>query len=78
MRAWRLDLVAPRPVRLHGTERLLQGKDLDRESSAAAGALASEEVTPITDLRSTAEYRRHIVGALVKRTVDQLLNGDVA
>lgn len=70
--------VAPRPVRLHETERLLQGKDLDAESSTAAAALASEEVTPITDLRSTAEYRRHIVGALVKRTVDQLLNGEMA
>ncbi|MHC5010615.1 MAG: FAD binding domain-containing protein [Planctomycetota bacterium] len=59
--------VAPTPVRLHGVEDLLGGRELDDALLAEARALASREVMPITDVRSTEAYRRHIIGVYVER-----------
>jgi carbon-monoxide dehydrogenase medium subunit len=70
--------VAPRPVRLIEAERALEGRKLDASLAAAAAARASEEVRPITDIRSTAEYRRHVVGVLVRRGLEKLAKGETA
>lgn len=70
--------VAPRPLRLVETERALEGRELDAAVAAAAAEQASEEVCPITDIRSTAEYRRHVIGVLVRRAVEKLAKGDAA
>ena len=53
------DSVAPVPLRLKRTEALLQGRLLDEDSLTEARGLALTEIEPITDVRSTAEYRRH-------------------
>ena len=65
--------VAPTPRRLPATEALIKGPRLTSEVVAAACAAAMQEVSPITDVRSTAEFRRHIVGVYLKRAVDGLL-----
>ena len=64
--------VAPVPLRLTRVEDLLEGKNLSSSQIAEACRLAEESVTPITDIRSTAEYRRHIVGVFVKRALEIL------
>ncbi|MDB9916541.1 xanthine dehydrogenase family protein subunit M [Pseudomonadales bacterium] len=45
----------------------LIGTQLDDTSVAKAAAAASAAASPITDRRGTIEFRRHIVGVLVKR-----------
>lgn len=57
--------VAPTVVRLPKTEALLRGRMLDAALVASARLSASAEVSPIDDIRSTAEYRRKVVGNLV-------------
>jgi CO/xanthine dehydrogenase FAD-binding subunit len=54
--------VAPTVVRAHNLERYLQsgGRDIDE-----AVRLALSDVTPIDDVRSSAEYRRRVVANLV-------------
>jgi xanthine dehydrogenase FAD-binding subunit len=47
----------------------LKGKPATEESFTQAGELAKKVATPITDMRGTAEYRTHLVGVLVKRTL---------
>jgi xanthine dehydrogenase iron-sulfur cluster and FAD-binding subunit A len=56
--------VAPTPLRARKAEALLIGKKFSVELVAQAARVASEEVTPIDDVRSTAWYRRQIVGVM--------------
>lgn len=65
--------VAPRPIRLRGVEALLEGQRLEPERLAAARAQAEREVSPISDVRAGAVYRRRLVGALLSRAVARLL-----
>jgi len=59
--------VGPTPVRLRAAEAAVRGRLLDYSAVDAAGLAASAEVTPIDDVRSTAEYRRHVLYRIVRR-----------
>jgi CO/xanthine dehydrogenase FAD-binding subunit len=65
--------VAPVPLRLRKVEALLEGKKVDQELVEEAGRVAGAEVQPITDVRSTKEYRRHISGVLVKNVIQKAM-----
>lgn len=65
--------VAPVPLRLQKVEVLLEGKVLSPELADQAQRMAFESVAPISDVRSTEEYRRQIVGVYVKRGMAQIL-----
>jgi len=68
--------VAPTPLRLFAVENLLEGALFSQDLLNKAQRLASRSVSPITDIRSTAEYRRHLVGVLIRRALEELLAGD--
>ena len=61
--------VAPTPKFAAEASAWLAGKPATDESFAQAGELAKKIATPITDMRGPAEYRTHLVGVLVKRTL---------
>jgi CO/xanthine dehydrogenase FAD-binding subunit len=46
------------------------GHGLDDNVLAAVALAASEQATPIDDLRASADYRRHTVGVMARRAVD--------
>jgi aerobic carbon-monoxide dehydrogenase medium subunit len=69
-----LGAVAPTPVRARNAEALLEGHLLTEELAAKVGAEAAQESKPISDVRSSADYRRAMVGAMTKRA---LLNAAV-
>lgn len=64
-----LGAVAPTPIRAKGAEELLTGQKLTDSLIEEAAAHASTETKPITDVRSTAEYRRHVSAVLVGRAL---------
>ena len=64
--------VAPVPLRLTKVEDLLEGKVLSGKLIGDAVGLAEESVSPIDDIRSTAEYRRHMVGVFTRRALESL------
>ena len=66
-----LGAVAPTPVRAPKTEALLRGKPLTAALLKEAAAMAGSESSPISDQRSSAEYRRWIVEALTRRGLEQ-------
>jgi carbon-monoxide dehydrogenase medium subunit len=61
--------VAPTPKFAADAVQWLAGKPATEESFVQAGELAKKVASPITDMRGTVEYRVHLVGVLVKRTL---------
>ncbi|MEA1902295.1 MAG: xanthine dehydrogenase family protein subunit M [Actinomycetota bacterium] len=59
--------VAPTPLRAQRIEALLDGRTLDEQLLAGATVLVSEEVSPITDIRSTREYRLRMCEVMLNR-----------
>jgi CO/xanthine dehydrogenase FAD-binding subunit len=67
--------VAPTPVRLGPAEAACEGATVSLELAERAAALAASAVSPIDDVRSTAEYRRWVLGQVVRRMIVDLLLG---
>jgi len=65
--------VAPVPMRLKRCESLVEGKRVNLRLLAEVADAASKEVRPITDVRSTEEYRRQVAGVLIKRALGDAL-----
>ena len=59
--------VSPTALLVSEAADALIGTMLDEDALQAAATAASDASSPITDRRGTAEYRRQIVGVLVKR-----------
>ncbi|RLB44321.1 MAG: xanthine dehydrogenase family protein subunit M [Deltaproteobacteria bacterium] len=66
-----LGAVAPIPMRAKKTERLLKGRELTNELLQQAGAQATKEAKPISDMRASARYRRQMVAVLTKRALEE-------
>ena len=64
--------VAPTPIRLGAAEDAVRGQAPGPEAAALAGREAAGAVTPIDDVRSTAEYRRFALERVVRRMVLEL------
>jgi xanthine dehydrogenase FAD-binding subunit len=67
-----LGAVAPTVVRALRTEDYLLGKELTCGTVSAACSIAKNEATPITDIRSDAEYRREMVAVLLRRGLTRI------
>jgi CO/xanthine dehydrogenase FAD-binding subunit len=63
--------VAPVPIRLHETERVLTGKKIDSSLIEAARKSVVSEIQPIDDIRSTARYRAAVAGNLVAEFLER-------
>jgi CO/xanthine dehydrogenase FAD-binding subunit len=59
--------VAPTVIRARGTEQLLTGQKLTDQLIGQARESVADEISPITDLRSTAHYRRVVTGNVLAR-----------
>lgn len=73
-RVWRevrlaLGSVAATPIRARATERLLEGSRPTPETADRAADMLSAEITPIDDVRSTADYRRAVAGRVLHRLI---------
>lgn len=64
-----LGSVAPKPFRTVEAEGILKGKRLTADLIEKVSQKASEEIQPITDIRSTVEYRRDAAKVIVRDTI---------
>jgi len=67
-----LGSVAPIPIRAHQTEDLLRGAESSSENMKKAGDILMNEVTPISDVRGSAEYRREMSAVLLEMAFHNL------
>ena len=68
-----LGAVAPVPVRAYKAEAFLIGKEISIENIATAAEIISGEISPISDIRASAEYRLRMSQVIVKRALEQCL-----
>ena len=59
----------PRALRPERAEAYLVGQAAEPSAFRAAGQLAAEASAPISDVRASAEHRRHLVAVLVERAL---------
>ncbi|HEY5730352.1 MAG TPA: FAD binding domain-containing protein [Anaerolineales bacterium] len=68
-----LGAVAPTPLLASDAGAFLSGKEIKREYVKEAARMAQSVAKPITDLRGTAEHRKHLVAVLVERALDRAI-----
>jgi carbon-monoxide dehydrogenase medium subunit len=68
-----LAAVAPVPLRATEAERALEGQAVTPERIAQAAELAVQAARPISDQRGSADFRRHLVRTLTRRTLTTAL-----
>ena len=68
-----LAAVAPVPLRATAAEQALEGQAVTPDRIARAADLAVEAARPIGDQRGSADFRRHLVRVLTRRTLTTAL-----
>ena len=68
-----LGSVAPIPLLAKATGELLRGRKLDEAAMDEAVSALREEISPIDDVRASAEYRRQVAGVMFKRALKAAL-----
>jgi carbon-monoxide dehydrogenase medium subunit len=66
-----LGSVAPTPVRAPTIEKALEGRKQSEGLFQEAVELVEEDIAPIDDVRSTADYRRQIASLLVREALQE-------
>jgi carbon-monoxide dehydrogenase medium subunit len=66
-----LGAVAPKPLFVAAAGEALAGQPVNAESIAKAAKIAQDAATPISDMRGTAEYRKHMSGVLTRRALEK-------
>jgi carbon-monoxide dehydrogenase medium subunit len=66
-----LGSVAPTPVRAPTIENALEGRRYSERLLHQAAELVEQDIAPIDDVRSTAEYRKQIASLLVREAVQE-------
>jgi carbon-monoxide dehydrogenase medium subunit len=59
--------VGSTPLRAQKAEAILKGKKITEDLLAEAAKTASEEISPISGIEASADYKRELAGTLVKR-----------
>lgn len=67
--------VAPRPLRLTHVEERLYGETLTPDLIEIASSMAQAEINPISDVRASAEYRRHLTAIFTRWHLEDVPEG---
>ncbi len=63
------------PQRARKAEDYLRGRILDHDTISRAAEIASDELSYMTDIRASTEYRREVVKVIVRRALERIAGG---
>jgi len=66
-----LGAVAPKPLYIAEAGNSLAGKPVNAANIEAAAKIAQEAAKPISDMRGTADYRKHLSAVLARRAIEK-------
>lgn len=69
-----LGAVAPTVIRCRETERFILGKEPTPDLFQNASEICQQEITPMTDVRSTEDYRIHSAAVIARRVLEQAVD----
>lgn len=72
-----LGAVAPTIIRAFHVESKLEGGKINENIIQECADIVKEEISPISDIRASAEYRRLASSVMLKRAIQQVLKGEV-
>lgn len=61
--------VAPMATRAKGVETYLEGRRLDHVTMKELSKIMEQEISPITDIRASATYRRHLAEVMLQEAL---------
>lgn len=64
--------VAPKPIRAYRVEEMLENKELTERLLRACCETIGKEISPISDIRASKEYRTEMASVLLKRLMKQV------
>lgn len=67
---------APTPVRAVGAENYLNGKTAEQIDLAELNRLVQSSISPISDIRASAEYRSDLAAALIRKLIRSVVKGE--
>lgn len=68
-----LGAVAPTPLFVAEAGMFLEGKEINEENIQEAARIAQAAARPISDLRGTAEHRKHLCAVLTQRALEKAI-----
>jgi carbon-monoxide dehydrogenase medium subunit len=66
--------VAPIPMRVTRVEKLLEGKEIYTALLEECMAVVKKEISPISDIRGSRQYRAYVTSMILKRNIERALN----
>jgi CO/xanthine dehydrogenase FAD-binding subunit len=66
-----LAAVAPTPLLVEEAGMFLAGREITEENMREAGRIAQAAARPISDLRGTEQYRKHLCAVLTRRALEK-------
>jgi CO/xanthine dehydrogenase FAD-binding subunit len=70
-----LGAVAPTPLRMKDAEEMLKGRRLSQRLIEEAASACHKLVSPVDDVRASAEYRREMSCVLIRRALNEAWHG---
>ncbi len=69
-----LGAVAPTPIRAYRIEEMPAGREITKGLIENCSIEVMKEISPITDIRASAEYRREMTSVLLKRLIQKIVS----
>jgi CO/xanthine dehydrogenase FAD-binding subunit len=68
-----LGAVAPKPLYIAEAGAALAGKPVNAANIEEAARIAQDAAKPISDMRGTAEYRKHLSAVMTRRVLEKAI-----